>query len=79
MSKNWRSNEKKREREERYAAQQDAEREAYAERLRNCWQVPEHAREAYLELEDQLGEEGAAVVNKFLKQLLQLEGTAYAV
>lgn len=75
MTRDWR---KRAEREERDRASQEAAADAHYKRLKHCWQVPEHAKEAYLELEDALGEEGARIVNNFMKALLRLEGTQYS-
>jgi hypothetical protein len=75
MTRDWR---KRAEREERDRLELEAQADEHYKRRKECWQVPEHAKDAYLELEDALGYEGARVLNNFLKALLKLEGTPYS-
>lgn len=57
-----------------WATQRAAEEQELYERIQAVWQVPEHAAEEFVKMEDAIGERGATAVADFVKAMLEARG-----
>jgi hypothetical protein len=59
-------------RKEYIAAQEREARERW-ERINAVWQVPDHAAESFIALEDAVGESKAAAIANFVKTMMKID------
>lgn len=71
MSNSRRRNELRAQREDAYRAEEEAQRQ----RIREVWQVPEHAAEAFVKLQDAVGDAHADAIAEFIQAMLEKADT----
>lgn len=70
MANNYWKNQKRREKEEERRLQEEREWHARSERWNNLWNVPEHARDAFIAMADVIGEGPADTILAFVEAML---------
>ena len=63
-------NQKRREKEREFEEQREQEARDLYERIHRVWEVPDHAAEAFVNLQDAVGEHGALAIAEFVKAML---------